>query len=117
MLLDLKLEVAAFTIGVLVRLINVGGIVVDFNNSTLSELIPKCVERYEEDTVFSVPIEANTLLFLRINIVPSIIMVRPLALILSLAPRVTKLNESDLLSLEVEDTSVEKRVGMSLHHA
>ena len=96
-------------------LVDVGGVVVYLCDSNGSELIPEVVEGNEEDSVILVGVEPDSLLLLRVHVVPVLIVVRPSPLELSLSPGVSQLNQSYLLSLPVQDVHLQQSVGVALH--
>lgn len=98
-------------------LVKVRCVIVDLSNGDRSELVPESFERDEENTILLVLKITYSLLLVRVNAFPVRVIVRPCALVFSLSPRISQLDEPNLLTVEVEVDSVEKSIGMALHNS
>jgi len=114
--LDIKLEIAAFSVSVFVRLVEVRGIVVDLGDGDGAELSPEIIKGDEEITIVAFCV-ANLLLYAGFYILPIRIIVRPLSLELALSPRISQSDQLDELSLEVHFDSTEQGIGMTLDYS
>ena len=114
-LLDFNLEVASFLILILMRLVEVRCVIVDLSNRDRPELVPESIEGDEENTVLLILEETDPLLFIRVDVVPVGIKIGPCALVFSLSPGISQLDEPNLLAVVVEIDSVEESIGVALH--
>ena len=114
-LLDFNLEVASFLILILMRLVEVRCVIVDLSNRDRPELVPESIEGDEEDTILPILEETDPLLFIRVDVVPVGVKIGPCALVFSLSPGISQLDEPNLLAVVVEIDSVEESIGVALH--
>ena len=98
------------------RFIDIRGVVVNLGDGDRSELFPEVVEWNEEDPVIFVWMESDSVLFLLVHVVPVLVVIRPSSLELSLSPRISQLNQPNLLSIDIQIINFQKSVGVTLHN-
>ena len=85
---NINCEIYSFRVGIMIRFINIGSIIIDFSNRNNIELAYKILIAHEENAITNIWIITYSLFFRFLDKTPRVIIVRPFAFELDFSPRI-----------------------------